>query len=285
MKDCLLNNGNQMPMVGFGTLQIKDEKQCKECVYEAIRMGYRMIDTSPAYFNEEAIGEGIHQAIEEVIVKREDLFITTKLWISDAEDGKVFDAIEKSLMKLKLEYIDLYLIHHPYGNYVSAWKQMEDLVNIGIIKNIGVCNFHIKQLEEILDVCSIVPAVNQIEIHPYYLHRNLLEYMKQYQITPVAWAPLFEGQGDIFQNETLLTIAEKYHKTTAQVILRWHYEKGVPTIPKTVHPCYMKENIEICDFELSEEDKQQIESLDLGYSQIVDYENPMTEKWLRGIQI
>ncbi len=275
-----LNNGNAMPMQGFGTLQIKDPTVCEECIYEAIKAGLRMFDTAPAYFNEEAVGNGIEKAIQNGLVKREELFVVTKLWIQDTPKHMVRAAVEESLRKLKTDYIDLYLIHQPYGSYLEGWSVMEKLVREGVLKNIGVCNFSKEKLEELRSIASIKPAVNQIEIHPYFLHRELREYMKNENIAPMAWGPLFEGQRNIFENKDLMGIGEKYGKTAAQVVLRWHLQSEVPAIPKTVHPEYMKENLDILDFELTEEEVKLIEGFDLGYSEIIDHENPLTEKWL-----
>ncbi len=275
-----LNNGNKMPMQGFGTLQIKNKEVCEKCIYEAIKAGVRMIDTAPAYFNEEAVGRGIARAIADGLVTREELFIVTKLWIQDTPQNMVRAAVEESMRKLQVEYIDLYLIHQPYGSYLESWPVMEQLVSEGVLKNIGVCNFSEARLRELQTVATIMPSVNQIEIHPYFLHKELREYMKEQNIVPMAWGPLFEGLRNIFENEEFQTIGRKYGKSVAQVILRWHQQNGVPTIPKTVHIDYMKENLNIYDFELTEEEMKKIDSYDLGCSEIIDHKNPLTEKWL-----
>ncbi|MDO4615831.1 MAG: aldo/keto reductase [Lachnospiraceae bacterium] len=275
-----LNNGSRMPLQGFGTLQLKDPTVCEECIYEAIKAGNRMLDTAPAYFNEEAVGRGIARAIAEGIVTREELFIVTKLWIQDTPRELVRGAALESMRKLQVEYLDLYLIHQPYGSYLESWPVMEELVREGKIRNIGVCNFSETKLKELQEIATIIPAVNQIEIHPYFLHKELREYMREQNISPMAWAPLFEGQRNIFANEEFKTIGAKYGKSAAQVILRWHFQNGVPTIPKTVHPEYMKENLDIFDFELTEEEMQTINGYDLGYSEIIDHKYPLTEKWL-----
>ncbi len=275
-----LNNGNRMPLQGFGTLQIKAAKLCENCIYEAIKTGVRMIDTAAAYFNEEAVGKGIERAIEDGLVKREELFIITKLWIQDTPRDMVRPAVEESMKKLRVDYIDLYLIHQPYGAYLEAWKAMEELYREGILKNIGVSNFPETKLEEIRKAATIPPAVNQIEIHPFFLHKELREYMALHQIAPVAWGPLFEGQRDILNIPEFKEIGARHGRSAAQVILRWHLQRHVPAIPKTVHPEYMKENLAIDDFSLTEEEMQIIESHDLGYSEIIDHTNPLTEKWL-----
>ncbi len=275
-----LNNGNEMPMQGFGTLQIKDAKVCEKCIYESIRAGVRMFDTAPAYFNEEAVGAGIARAIADGLVTRDELFVVTKLWIQDTPKDMVRDAVEESMRKLQVEYIDLYLIHQPYGSYLESWPVMEQLVREGKLKNIGVCNFSKSKLEELQQTTTIKPAVNQIEIHPYYLHKELREYMAEQDIASMAWGPLSEGQRDIFGNKDFNEIAGKYGKSVAQVILRWHLQRGIPAIPKSIHPEYIRENFDILDFELTEAEMKQIEKYDLGYSEIIDHSNPLTEKWL-----
>lgn len=275
-----LNNGNKMPMQGFGTLQIKDAEVCEKCVYEAIKAGVRMFDTAPAYFNEEAVGKGIAKAIAEGLVTREELFIVTKLWIQDTPKNMVRAAVMESMRKLQVQYLDLYLIHQPYGSYLESWPVMEELVREGKLKNIGVCNFSKSKLEELQKTAEVKPAVNQIEIHPYYLHKELREYMAEQNIAPMAWGPLSEGQRGIFENQDFRSIAQKYGKSVAQVILRWHLQRGVPAIPKSIHTEYIRENLDILDFEITEEEMNLIESYDMGYSEIIDHNNPLTEKWL-----
>ena len=275
-----LNNGNKMPMQGFGTLQIKDAEVCEKCVYEAIKAGVRMFDTAPAYFNEEAVGKGIAKAIAEGLVTREELFIVTKLWIQDTPKNMVRAAVMESMRKLQVQYLDLYLIHQPYGSYMESWPVMEQLVREGKLKNIGVCNFSKSKLEELQKTAEVKPAVNQIEIHPYYLHKELREYMAEQNIAPMAWGSLSEGQRGIFENQDFRSIAQKYGKSVAQVILRWHLQRGVPAIPKSIHTEYIRENLDILDFEITEEEMNLIESYDMGYSEIIDHNNPLTEKWL-----
>ena len=275
-----LNNGNKMPMQGFGTLQIKDAEVCEKCIYEAIKAGVRMFDTAPAYFNEEAVGKGIAKAIAEVLVTREELFIVTKLWIQDTPKNMVRAAVMESMRKLQVQYLDLYLIHQPYGSYMESWPVMEQLVREGKLKNIGVCNFSKSKLEELQKTAEVKPAVNQIEIHPYYLHKDLREYMAEQNIAPMAWGPLSEGQRGIFENQDFRSIAQKYGKSVAQVILRWHLQRGVPAIPKSIHTEYIRENLDILDFEITEEEMNLIESYDMGYSEIINHNNPLTEKWL-----
>ncbi len=275
-----LNNGNKLPIQGFGTLQMKDPVVCENCIYEAIKAGVRMIDTAPAYFNEGAVGRGIQRAIADGLVTREELFLITKLWIQDTPKELVRAAAEDSMRKLQVDYLDLYLIHQPYGAYLESWPVMELLVKEGLLRNIGVCNFSETKLKELLAIAAIPPAVNQIEIHPYFLHKELREYMKTQDIAPMAWGPLFEGQRDIFQTPAFLKIGAKYGKSAAQVILRWHLQNGFIAIPKTVHPEYMKENLDILDFELTGEEMQVMEGFDLGHSEIIDHTSSLTEKWL-----
>ncbi len=274
-----LNNGNQMPMQGFGTLQIKDAAVCENCIYEAVKSGVRMFDTAPAYFNEEAVGKGIARAISEGMVTREELFISTKLWVQDTPKDMVQTAVKESMRKLQVEYLDLYLIHQPYGAWLESWPVMEELAGEGVLKNIGVCNFSAEKLEELKTVSTMKPAVNQIEIHPYFLHKELREYMNAEDITPVAWGPLFEGQRNIFENADFTAIGQKHKKSAAQVILRWHLQNGIPAIPKTVHTDFIKENLDIYDFELTEGEMSLLNSYDLGHSEIIDFENPLTERW------
>lgn len=275
-----LNNGNTMPMLGFGTLQIKDDPVCEFCVYEAIKAGIRVIDTAPAYFNERAVGRGIARAIADGLTTREELFVVTKLWIQDTPHDLVRPALEASLKRLGLSWIDLYLIHQPYGRYLEAWPVMEELLREGLLRNIGVCNFSEAKLDELMSVATVVPAVDQIEIHPFFLHRELVRSLEKRDICAMAWGPLFEGQRDIFRNPMLSAIGSHHGKSIAQVILRWHLQRGVPTIPKSVHPAFIRENTDIFDFSLTEAEMTRIESLDLGYSEIIDHSNPLTEKWL-----
>lgn len=274
-----------MPCLGYGTLHITDELLCEKCIYEAIKYGYRMFDTAAAYKNEEAIGRAISRAIKEKLVKREELFIITKLWIQDAGLNKTRNAALESMKRLQVDYLDMYLIHQPFGDYYGAWRDMENMVYEGIIKSIGVCNF---SKEKIVDLClntKIKPAINQIEIHPFYMHDEEIKVMKEYNIAAQAWGPLSEGQGDIFHNTILKEIGEKYKKSTAQIILRWHIERGISAIPKTVQKTHMIENIDIWDFKLSEDDMKRIQTLNIGYSEIIDHNSACTSKWLNEWEI
>ncbi|AJG41627.1 2,5-diketo-D-gluconic acid reductase [Thermotoga sp. RQ7] len=274
-----LNNGVEMPILGYGVFQIPPE-QTEECVYEAIKVGYRLIDTAAAYMNEEAVGRAIKRAIEEGITTREELFITTKLWIQDAGYESAKRAFEKSLKRLQLEYIDLYLIHQPFGDVHCAWRALEELYRDGLVRAIGVSNFYPDRLMDLMVHHEIVPMVNQIEIHPFYQRQDEIEFMRNYSIQPEAWGPFAEGRNNIFENEVLKSIAEKYNKTVAQVILRWQIQRGIVTIPKTVRKERMIENISVFDFELTQEDMEKISSLDTGKSLFVSHRDPQFVKWI-----
>lgn len=275
-----LYNGEKIPALGFGTFQICEEKVCEQCIYEAIKCGYRLIDTAASYGNEQAVGKGIQRAMEENIVTRDELYLVTKLWVQDASYDKAKSALELSLKNLGVTYIDLYLIHQPYGDYYSAWRAMEEMLENGKMKSIGVCNFMEDRLVDLCMNARIKPAVNQIEIHPFMTNESLIRVMKTQDVSAMAWGPLSEGQHDIFHNVQLIKIAKKYQKTVAQIVLRWHFQNGIITIPKTVHKERMKENMEIWDFELSLKDMEAIKKLDIGYSEIIDHRSGNTAKWV-----
>lgn len=285
MKKIVLNNGIQMPILGFGVFQITDLVQCEQCVYDAITVGYRLIDTAAAYMNEEAVGKAIKRVINEGIAKREELFITTKLWIQDAGYESAKRAFEKSLKRLQLDYIDLYLIHQPFGDIHCSWRAMEELYKEGRAKAIGVSNFQPDRLMDLIIHHEVIPAVNQIEIHPFYHQIESIEFMRKYNIQPEAWGPFAEGRNNIFQNEVLVSIAQKYNKTVAQVILRWLIQRGIVAIPKTVHKERMIENIDIFDFELSQEDMEKIALLDTKKSLFLSHNDPETVKRLSSFKL
>ena len=281
MKTVVLNNGVAMPMEGFGVFQVPDHTQCEQAVLEVLKAGYRLIDTAAAYQNEEAVGAAIRKSG----IPREELFITTKLWIQDYGYENAKKAFETSLKKLGLDYLDLYLLHQPMSDYYGAWRAMEELYQAGKIRAIGVCNFYPERLADLCVNARIIPAVNQVECHPFFQRGADIENMKEFGVQIEAWGPLAEGQKNIFQNETLAAIGKKYGKTVAQVILRWHIQRGVVVIPKSVHKNRIEENIGIWDFALSPEDMAAIASMDTGRSDVVDHFSPQTAKWLNSFKI
>jgi 2,5-diketo-D-gluconate reductase A len=258
MQKVLLNNGVEMPIIGFGVFQIPDAKECEQCVYDALMSGYRLIDTAAAYQNEEAVG----RAIKRSGVPREEIFVTTKLWIQDAGYENTKIAFEKSLKRLQLDYLDLYLIHQPYGDVYGSWRAMEELYREGKIKAIGVSNFQPDRLLDLMMNNEVTPAVNQVENHPFFQQTENAKFMKENGVQIESWGPLAEGKLNIFQNEVLVSIAEKYNKTVAQVVLRWLTQREVVVIPKSVHKERIIENFNIFDFELSHEDMEKIAALD-----------------------
>lgn len=266
MDKITLNNGAEMPLLGFGVFQITDEKVCEESVLSALKTGYRMIDTAACYGNERAVGT----AIKKSGIPRKEIFICSKVWIQDAGYDATKKSFEKTLENLQTDYLDLYLVHMPYGNYHGSWEAMEELYQAGKIKAIGVCNFLPDRLADLILSHSVVPAVNQIELHPFCQQMELRAVMEKYQIQPMAWAPFAEGQNHIFENETLAAIGEKYGKTPAQVILRWLRQSKITAIPKSVHEERIRQNFEVDDFELSEQDMLRIAQMDTGKSLILD---------------
>ena len=276
-----LSNSVKMPLEGFGVFQVPEADVCKKAVLDAIATGYRLIDTAAAYFNEEAVGE----ALKECGVPREELFITTKLWIQDAGYENAKKAFQTSLDKLGLDYIDLYLIHQPMNDYYGSWRAMEELYKEGKIRAIGVCNFYPERLADLCVNAEITPMVNQVELHPFFAQESALSTMKEFNVQPEAWGPLAEGKHGIFTHPVLKQIGEKYGKTAAQVALRWNTQRGVVIIPKSVHRERMEENLNIWDFTLSEEDMNAIAALDLGHSEIIDHSLAETAKWLNGWKI
>lgn len=280
-ENVILNNGVKMPKIGFGVFQINDSAECKEAVLTALNAGYRLIDTAAAYLNEEAVG----QAIKESNINREDLFITTKLWIQDAGYENTKKAFFNSLNKLGLDYLDLYLIHQPISDYYGSWKAMEELYAQGKIRAIGVCNFYPERLVDLCMNAKVIPAINQIECHPFFQRKKDIDVMKEFNVQIEAWGPLAEGKKDIFNNDILKKIAAKYQKSVAQIILRWNIQRDVIVIPKSIHQNRIIENIDIWDFELSLEDIELINSMDLGHSEVIDHFSPDTAKWLNSYKI
>ena len=266
MEYVTLNNGLKMPMVGFGVFRVPDKKECEESVYQAIKAGYRLIDTAASYTNEDAVGAGVKRAIEEGVCTRKDLFITSKMWVQDMKNYETAKrAIDASIEKSGLGYLDLYLLHQAMGDYFSAWRAMEDAYKEGKLKAIGVSNFYAHVLVNFVNTVEIKPMVNQVELHPYYTQEKAIETMKYYDVIPEAWAPLGGGRYNPFEDEMLKGIAAKYNKSVGQVLLRWNVQRGV-VVPKSTHVERIKENIDIFDFELNEEEMKQISLLDMGYS-------------------
>lgn len=266
MEYTTLNNGLKMPLEGFGVFQVRDKEECRQSVLEAIKAGYRLIDTAASYTNEDAVGEAVREAIREGICTREELFITSKMWVQDMKDyDSAKKAIDASLEKTGLEYLDLYLLHQAMGDYFSAYRAMEDAYKEGKLKAIGVSNFYPHTLVNFCSVVEITPAVNQVELHPFFTQPHALEIMNEYHIQAEAWAPLGGGRYDAFNNEVLKEITEKHNKSIGQVMLRWNVQRGVVVIPKSTHVERIKENMDIWDFTLSEEEMHQISSLDKGY--------------------
>ena len=281
MEYVALNNEVKMPKEGFGVFQVPDAAVCEQAVLDALASGYRLIDTAAAYFNEEAVGA----ALKKSGTPREELFITTKLWIQDAGYENAKKAFATSLKKLGLDYLDLYLIHQPMSDYYGAWRAMEELYDEGKIRAIGVCNFYPERLADLCVNARIMPAVNQVELHPFFAQSGALETMKEFGVQPEAWGPMAEGKHNIFAHPVLSKIGAKYGKSAAQVALRWNTQRGVVIIPKSTHRARMEENLNIWDCELSEKDMEAVGKLDLGHSEIIDHSTAETAKWLNGWKI
>ena len=281
MQMVCLNNGVQMPLEGFGVFQVPNAAECEQVVSDALKVGYRLIDTAAAYMNEEAVGNAIRTSG----IPRKDLFITTKLWIQDVDYESAKKAFETSLNKLGLEYLDLYLIHQPFHDYYGAWRAMEELYKEGRIRAIGVSNFYPDRLVDLCMNAEIIPAVNQVECHPFFQQKDALKVMNEYGVQPEAWGPFAEGKNNFFQNPTLSEIATKYGKSVAQVALRWNVQRGVVVIPKSVHQERIQENFNIWDFELSKKDMETISGMDIGHSEIINHFTADTAKWLNDLKI
>nr|WP_228723353.1 aldo/keto reductase [Desulfosediminicola flagellatus] len=276
MEKVLLNNGFEMPMLGFGVFQITDKKECERTVLDALETGYRMIDTAASYLNESAVGNGIKQSG----IPREEIFITTKLWLEDTGYESTKIAFEKSLSKLQLDYLDLYLIHQPYGDVYGAWRAMEDLYREGRVKAIGVSNFHPDRVMDLMIHNEVVPAVNQIETHPFCQQVKAHKFLAENNIQIESWGPFAEGRNNLFTNEMLQSIGNKYEKSIAQVVLRWLIQRGVVIIFKSVRKERMFENASVFDFKLSDEDMERISTLDQATSSFFDHRDPAIVKWL-----
>ncbi|WP_151733389.1 aldo/keto reductase ['Paenibacillus yunnanensis' Narsing Rao et al. 2020] len=276
MQTVTLNNGVKMPILGFGVYQIPDADECEHAVYEALLAGYRLIDTAAGYLNEEAVG----RAIKRSGVPREELFITTKIWVQDAGYESAKLAFAKSIEKLQLDYLDLYLIHQPFGDYYGTWRAMEELYREGTIKAIGVSNFMPDRLMDLIVHNEIVPAVNQIETHPFHQQTESAAFLKEQGVQHQSWAPFAEGRNNMFSNEVLTSIAERHNKSVAQVVLRWLVQRGIVVIPKSVRKERIVENFEIFDFALSADDMEHISALDTRESLFLSYRDPAVAKMM-----
>ena len=286
MEFLTLNTGAKMPLEGFGVFQIPDPTQCEQVVYDAIRTGYRLLDTAAAYMNEEALGKGVARAIADGLTAREELFITTKVWVQDQKtEETAYEAVKASLKKLNMDYVDLVLLHQPMGDYFAAYRRIEKAYKDGLTKAIGVANFYPAILTNLCENVDIIPAVNQVELHPFFVQQKAVENMKVYGVAPQAWGPLAEGRYGIFTDPELTEIGEKYGKSAAQVVLRWNAQRGVSIIPKSVHVERMEQNIDIWDFQLTDEEMEKIASKDLGHSEIVNHDDPGFVKALCGMNI
>jgi len=276
MNKTTLNNGVEMPILGFGVFQMNDAAECEQSVIDAIQAGYRLIDTAASYMNEEAVG----RAIKNSGVPREELFITTKLWVQDAGYENTKKSFQRSLDKLQLDYLDLFLIHQPYADVHGSWRAMEELYKAGKVRSIGVSNFHPDRVMDIIMFNEIVPAVNQVETHPFNQQIENQKFLSDNGVQIESWGPFAEGKNNLFQNELLGSIAAKYNKSIAQVVLRWLTQRGVVVIPKSVRKERIIENFNIFDFELSAEDMEAIISLDTRNSLFFDHRDPEIIKWM-----
>ena len=276
MQTVALNNGISIPIAGYGVFQIQDSQECTRCVIEAIHAGYRLIDTAASYMNEAAVGQGIKDAR----IPREQLFVTTKLWVQDAGYERTRQAINDSLRRLQLDYLDLYLIHQPYGDVHGSWRAMQEAYRSGKLHAIGVSNFQPDRLMDITAFNEIKPAVNQIEINPFQQQTDSLAFMNELGVQAEAWAPFAEGRNNLFQNEVLKAVAVRHGKSIGQVVLRWVIQRGVVVLSKSVRKERMAENLAIFDFELDASDMAQISTLDTGTSSFFSHRDPGIVKWM-----
>ena len=281
MDTITLNNGVKMPVAGFGVFQIQDQAQCEQCVVDAVHAGYRLIDTAAVYGNEEAVG----RAVQRCGVLREELFLTSKLWVQDAGYEAAKKAIDTSLKNLQTDYLDLYLIHRPFGDYYGAWRAMEEAYDAGKIRAIGLSNFDPARIVDLTLNNRITPAVNQVECHPFYQQEDMRRFLQEQGIVMEAWAPFAEGKNQIFQNETLLSIGAKYGKSPAQVILRWNIQRGIVPLAKSVHRERMEQNLSVFDFALSDDDMFAISRLDEGQTLFGKNEDPAYAKMINSVKI
>ena len=265
-KEIVLNNGVMMPPIGYGVFRMTNPDECENAVVQAVKTGYRLIDTAAAYENETAVGKAIKRVIAEGLVSREDLFVTTKLWITDTTYEKAKEGFNRSLDRLGLDYVDLYLIHQPYNDYYGAWRALEELYEEGKVKSIGVDNFTQDRMADFLFFNKVKPVVNMIECNAYFQREDERKYLKEQNILMQAWSPLAAGKEDLFTNEILCSIAQKHSKSVAQIVLRWLVQRKIVPVVKSANPLRMKENLDIFDFVLSEEEMKQIATLDTGHT-------------------
>jgi 2,5-diketo-D-gluconate reductase A len=281
MQQVTLNNGVVMPILGYGVFQIPDPQECERCVVEAIGTGYRLIDTAASYLNEEAVGRGIKNAS----VPRADLFVTTKLWVQDTGYERTQQAIDKSLRRLQLDYLDLYLIHQPFGDVHGSWRAMEDALKAGKVRAIGVSNFHPDRLMDIIGFNDVVPAVNQVEVNPFLQQEASVAFMRENGVQAEAWAPFAEGRNNLFQNEVLVDIGRKHGKSVGQVVLRWVTQREIVALAKSVRKERMEENLRVLDFTLDEADMAHIAQLETGESSFFSHRDPAMVKWMSERQL
>ncbi|MDR7378646.1 2,5-diketo-D-gluconate reductase A [Rhodoferax ferrireducens] len=276
MQHVTLNNGLQMPILGYGVFQIPDAQECQRSVADAIACGYRLIDTAASYMNEEAVGKGLRASG----VAREDLFVTSKLWVQDTGFERTREAIHKTLHRLQLDYLDLYLIHQPYADVHGSWRAMEEAYRAGKLRAIGVSNFHPDRLMDIMAFNDIQPAVNQVEVNPFHQQMESADFMRDNGVQAEAWAPFAEGRNNLFQNEKLTAIGDKHGKSVGQVVLRWLVQRGIVALAKSVRKERMAENLNVFDFELSAADMADIATLETGTSSFFSHRDPARVKWM-----
>lgn len=286
MEFVTLNTGAKMPLEGFGVFQVPDPKECEDSVYSAIKVGYRLIDTAQAYMNEEAVGKAVARAITDGLMPREELFITTKVWVSNMKnEDTAYESIKVSLAKLGLDYVDLILLHQPMGDYFAAYRGAVKAYKEGLVKAVGVSNFYPAILANLCENVDVIPAVNQVELHPFFAQEEALKVMKEYGVAPQAWGPFAEGKHGIFTDPELTAIGKKYGKTAAQVVLRWNVQRGVSVLPKSVHVDRMEQNFDIWDFTLTDDDMAVISAKDMGHSEIVDHSSAEFVKFINGLKV
>lgn len=281
MQDVTLNNGMKMPILGYGVFQIADEAECERCVVDAVQAGYRLIDTAASYKNEEAVGRGLKRCG----VPRDQLFVTSKLWVEDAGYERAQVAIDKSLKRLGLDYLDLFLIHQPLSDVHGAWRAMEAAHRAGKLRAIGLSNFQPDRLMDITAFNDVTPAVNQIEVNPFHQQAESVDFMRGLGVQPEAWAPFAEGRNNLFENEPLVAIAQRHGKTVGQIVLRWLVQRGIVALAKSVRKARMLENLAIFDFELSEGDMQAVATLETGKSSFFSHRDPAIVKQMSELKL